>query len=111
MAHHHQASANLVSIVVALALHDGWLSTAEVAKASAVHRDTCRKILVELKLADWAAHTDSDGTDRWRLGVALPRLGLQYQMRLLTKQRELQREWKALTEPIRPLLSDEGEVS
>ncbi len=85
----HQATANVVQTIGALHEHGGWMSTSDIANQADIHRDTCRKVLAELKLYDWVVHAERDGQDRWRLGMALPELGLEHQARINTRIREL----------------------
>jgi DNA-binding IclR family transcriptional regulator len=111
MARHHKATQDVIAIVVAMFGHGGWMTTSETADRAGVHRDTCRKILAELRVGDWALHSDTDGQDRWRLGTALPHLGLAYQARIVARMREARRELDELHAPVEAMLAGVGEVS
>ncbi len=88
----HQATANVVGIMDALFEHGGWMTTTEVADRADVHRDTARKVLAELRLYDWVTHTEVDSQSRWRMGRALPEMGVAYHQRIVAQMAALERE-------------------
>lgn len=96
---HHQATADLVSMMDVLLEHGGWMKTGTVAERAGLGRDTARRMLRELGAAGWVEGAELDGEERWRIGPVLPRLGLAYLDLLRQKQEQLRASYDAATIP------------
>lgn len=75
---HHEGTRQVMTILLALLAHCGWLSTSEIAATCEMHKDTVRKMLRELATDGWVRLTTADGIDLWQLGPELPRIGIQF---------------------------------
>lgn len=90
-----------MALLLVLAEQGGALSTADAGQRADVQRDTARRILRQLADAGWVRPVAGAGEgDRWVLGPELPRLGLDYQRRLVEAARELKADWDRCTAPI-----------
>lgn len=90
----HRPTAQVVNLITALAKGDRWWTPVELADQLGLHRDTVRAILDELRDADWV-ETLRDG-ELFRLGVALPALGLNHQTKLAARLARLERDVRVL---------------
>lgn len=97
---HHKGAADVMALLLVLARRHGALGTGELAQAAEVHRDTARRILRELAAAGWVRLVGQDEGEVWSLGPELPRLGLDWQRRLVEAARELHADHTRLMQPL-----------
>lgn len=97
---HHKATADVMALLLVLARHAGVLSTRELAESAQVHRDTARRILRELAGQGWVRVVGEGDGEAWSLGPELPRLGLDYQRRLVAAAAALNADFARLMQPL-----------
>lgn len=97
---HHKATGDVMALLLVLAHHAGALPTRELAERAEVHRDTARRILRELATQGWVRVVGQDDAEVWSIGPELPRLGLDYQRRLVAAARALHDDHNRLMQPL-----------
>lgn len=90
---HHKATANVVLLLQCLLEHPGWMTLADLADATSIHRTTLEAMLGELVDVAWV---EAERNTRFRLGPGLPRLGLTFQEQLLNQMAGVRARWDAL---------------
>lgn len=94
----HPPTALVCALMRELGEHGGHLATAELADAVGAHRDTVRRALQELASQGWVDQSKArDGSDRWRIGPELPRIGLAHLALLTAEQDALRDRFNAAT--------------
>ena len=96
---HHEATANVCELLVALVCHGGWLSTTEISEKTGIHRDVLRRMLRELAERAWVCASTFDGKELWTIGPELPRIGIQYQALLVARSQQLRNDFDRLNTP------------
>lgn len=104
----HGPTAALVAMVQHLSQDVQWTTTSALAEAADCHRDTARKILQQAAESGWVEHTTIDGTDRWRLGTALPQLGMAYLHQLYVRVAGYAQAFDQVVQPIETLHATMG---
>ncbi len=97
---HHKATGDVMALLLILASRHGSMATRELAEAAEVHRDTTRRMLRELATAGWVRVVGQDEGEVWSLGPELPRLGLDWQRRLVEAARALHDDHNRLMQPL-----------
>lgn len=95
---HHKGTRQVIDVLTRLAVHEGWMSVAELATALDLHRDTTRAVLAELAAAGWVQHRPAD--DLYTLGVELVRVALARHNRLAAQTAQLRSELDRMSAPL-----------
>jgi DNA-binding IclR family transcriptional regulator len=91
----HAATSNVCDLLDAL-LRLGAANTADLAAATDTHRDTARRVLAELSARNWVY---LDERELWRLGPALPQIGLSWLQQQEHQARVLRQRIEDACEP------------
>ena len=79
----HDATANVCDVLETMLSTCGWWTTAELADATGIHRNTLARILGELEGRRWVTRERHPRRgDAWMLGPALPGIGLTFARKL-----------------------------
>ena len=91
----HGPTAQVCGLLDALLAHGGLMNARELEGRVGVHKDTVARICAELTTRGWVELETVAGVRHWRLGPALPRIGLTHLARLTAQQEALHERYQA----------------